>query len=368
MSNSVDRVIDDAIARKTIVGAETLVAKAGKIIYRRAAGHMNREAGIAMPENAIYLLASVTKPIIASTALAMADKGLLRLDDRVDTYLPYFQPRLDDGTVAPITLRHLLTHTAGLAYSYPDDPAITMGMQATDLDHEGNLTLIAKQKLLFAPGTGWSYSFAIDVLGAVLAKIEGGTLGDAAARHVTGPLGMSDTGFFIADHARFAAPYADGVPEPVPMCDDYVLVDADGDESRFTPARIFNPKAFQSGGAGMAGTADDLLKLFEALRLGGMGIISAAMVDQATQNQIGTLKRDDAGMRFGYLGAVVADPVAAETPESVGTYNWGGVYGHSWLVDPANELVMLSMSNTAVEGCNGVYPRNVRNAVYAEFA
>lgn len=368
MSISVDRVIDDAIARKTIVGAETVVLKGGKIVYRRAAGHMDREAGIAMPENAIYLLASVTKPIVASTALAMADKGLLRLEDRVDSYLPYFQPRLDNGSIAGITLRHLLTHTSGLGYSYPDDPAITMGLQDTDLDHEGNLTLIAQQKLLFAPGTGWNYSFAIDVLGAVLAKIDGGTLGDAVARHVTGPLVMTETGFFVADRGRLASPYADGVPEPVPMGDNYVLVDADGDESLFSPARIFNPKAFQSGGAGMAGTADDLLKLFEALRLGGQGIISASTLAQATQNQIGTLDRGEPGMRFGYLGAVVADPTAADTPESVGSYNWGGVYGHSWLVDPANELVMLSMSNTAVEGCIGVYPRHVRNAVYAEFA
>ena len=368
MSNSVDRVIDDAIARKTIVGAETVVLKGGEIVYRRVAGHLDREAGVAMPENAIYLLASVTKPVVACTALAMADKGLLRLADRVDSYLPYFQPRLEDGSIAAITLHHLLTHTAGLGYSYPDDPEITMGLQDTDLDHEGNLSRIARQKLLFTPGTGWNYSCAIDVLGAVLAAIDGGTLGDAVHKHVTGPLDMTETGFFVADRKRLASPYADGVPEPVPMGDNYVLVDADGDRSLFSPVRIFNPKAFQSGGAGMAGTAGDLLKFFEAMRLGGQGIVSAETIAQATQNQIGALVRGDAGMRFGYLGAVVDDPAAAKTPESAGTYNWGGVYGHSWLVDPANELVMLSMTNTAVEGCNGVYPRNVRNAVYAEFA
>lgn len=367
MSHSVDRVIDDAIAQKSIVGAEILVAKAGEVIYRRAAGHFDREAGIAMPENAIYRLASVTKPIVATTALAMMDKGLLKLSDRVDSYLPYFQPRLGDGSIAEITLHHLLTHTAGLAYGYPDDPAITTGLGNTDLDHEANLTRVAAQKLLFTPGTAWSYSFAIDVLGAVLAKVHGGMLEDAVRTYVTGPLGMSETGFFVADRARLAPAYADDTLEPVPMEDTHVVIGESGDGVLFSPIRIFNEKAFQSGGAGMAGTPSDLLKLFEALRLGGQGILRPETVALATRNQIGDLPRDAKGQRFGYLSAIVDDPVAAETPSAIGTYNWGGVYGHSWLVDPSNELVMLSISNTALEGCTGKFPTNVRNAVYADF-
>jgi CubicO group peptidase (beta-lactamase class C family) len=85
MQQSVDRVIDDAISNKSIVGAEIIASKGGEIVYRRASGYFDREAGIAMPENAIYRLASVTKPIVATTALAMADKGLLDLDGLTDT-------------------------------------------------------------------------------------------------------------------------------------------------------------------------------------------------------------------------------------------------------------------------------------------
>ncbi|WP_332692990.1 serine hydrolase domain-containing protein [Devosia sp.] len=367
MSNSVDRVIDDAISNKSIVGAEIIASRGGEIVYRRAAGHFDREAGIEMPQDAIYRLASVTKPIVATTALAMADQGLLKLSDRVDRYLPYFQPRLPDGSLAGITLSHLLNHTAGLSYGYPDDTTITTGMQDTNLGHEENLTRIARQPLLFAPGTGWNYSVAIDVLGAALAAIHGGTLGEAAETHVTGPLGMRDTGFGVSNPARLAPAYADGSPEPVRMADHQTIVNEHGETTIFSPVRVWNPKAFQSGGAGMVGTAVDILTLLEALRTGGGGVVSADTVAAAMRNQVGSLPREDAGLRFGYLGAVVDDPAAANTPEAPGTVNWGGVYGHSWLVDPTNELVMVSMSNTAQEGCLGMFPRNVRNAIYADF-
>lgn len=366
MSAAVDRVIDDAIANQKIVGAEVLVARDGEIAYRRAAGQFDREVGIAMPENAIYRLASVTKPIVATTALAMIDKGLLGLNDSVADHLPYFRPKLADGGSADITIRHLLTHTAGLGYSYPDDPAITSGLVDTDLTLEENFSRVAQQPLLFAPGTGWNYSVAIDVLGAVLAKVHGGSVGDAVKIHVTGPLGMSETGFFVADKARLAPVYADGKPMPTRMVDGEIVTNEDGGETKFSPSRIFNDKAFQSGGAGMAGTASDIWKLLQALLDGGAGVIKPETLAEAVRNQVGDLPREAAGMRFGYLGAVVADPAAAGTPQSIGSYEWGGIYGHSWLVDPTHKLIMVSMTNTAVEGCTGRFPRDVRDAIYAD--
>jgi CubicO group peptidase (beta-lactamase class C family) len=366
LANGVDAVIDTAIAEQKIVGAEVIVARHGEIVYRRAAGHFDREAGVAMPQNAIYRLASVTKPIVAATALAMADKGLLRLDDTVANYLPYFTPGLADGTVPDITIHQLLTHTSGLSYDYGADPRINTGLGQTDLGFEANFTLVAKQPLLFAPGTGWNYSVAIDVLGAVLAKVHGGALEDAVRLHVTGPLGMDETGFFVADFKRLAKPYADGPSGAVPM-DDPHAVPAEEGEVVFAPSRIFNAEAFQSGGAGMAGTPEDLLVFFETLQNGGAPILQTPTVAAGFSNRIGALHRDDAGLRFGYFGAVVDDAAAAETPESRGSVNWGGVYGHSWLVDQANGVTMLSMSNTALEGCLGPFPKQVRNAAYAAF-
>lgn len=361
-----DAAIDSAISRKKIVGAVLLVAKRGEVVYRRAAGHFDREANRPMTENAIFRLASVTKPLVAATALAQVERGLLGLDNAVADYLPYFRPRLADGTEATIRIRHLLTHTAGLSYGYPDDPLINTGMTDTDFGFEENFTRLAAQPLLFAPGTRWEYSIAIDVLGAIVAGVHGGSLNDALARYVTGPLEMKDTGFAVSDTARLAPPYADAKPEPLRMPDPHTVTNDKGDSTRFSPGRIFNRRAFQSGGAGAAGTADDLLKFFEAIRTGGNPILRNETVAQAVQNQIGDAPRgpEDAGRRFGWLGSVLVDPAAADTPQGAGTIDWGGIYGHSWFIDPVAGYTMVSLTNTAMEGCTGKYPDELIDAIY----
>lgn len=366
MTNRIDAAMDAAIENQTIVGAELVVARYGDIVYRRTTGWFDREAGVPMIDNAIYRLASVTKPIVAATALAMADKGLIGFNDPVAQYIPWFQPKLGDGSVAHITIHHLLTHTAGLAYSYPHDPEISTGLMSTSRSLEENFSRVAQHPLEYEPGTGWLYSVAIDVLGAVISAVHGGTLQDAVATYITGPLGMKDTGFFVADEKRLAKPYADGTP-PSPMTDPQVVINDRGLPLTFSPSRVFNREGgFQSGGSGMAGTPGDILRFLEALRNGGGGAISHETVALAFSNRIGDVPREDAGMRFGYIGAVAEDPVAAKSPVGKGAVNWGGVYGHQWLVDPANGITMVSMTNTALEGCTGRYPYLVRDAVYTE--
>ena len=368
MDNRIDATLDAAIAGGRIVGAEVIVARHGEVVYQRAAGHFDRAAGIPMPQNAIYRLASVTKPLVAATALAMVEKDLLRLEDPVADHVPYFRPRLSDGTAPLMTVHHLLTHTAGLTYDYRYDRRINMGLGPTHgqtLDE--NIALIGEQPLSFEPGTAWQYSVATDVLGALLARVHGGTLGEAVAAHVTGPLGMTETGYFVADVRRLAKPYVDGDPNAAPMEAPHTLDNHLGGPTTFSPSRIFDARSFHSGGAGMAGTPADIFRFLETLRQGGDPILSKETVSLAFSNRIGDLPREDAGQRFGYFGAVVADPGAAQTPAAAGTVNWGGVYGHSWLVDPVNGITMLSMSNTAFEGCLGAFPREVRNAAYVEY-
>lgn len=360
-----NRTIDAALERKAIVGTVLLVAEEGEITFSRAAGFADREAGRAMEKDAIFRLASLTKPIVASAALAMIDKDLLSLEDEVSTYVPQFTPRIADGTPARVTIRHLLTHTAGLTYDYPREVATT-GLADTEMSLEDTVAGYATVALAFEPGTEWRYSVAIDVLGAVVAAKEGTSLAEVVARYVTGPLGMVETRFDVTDRDRLATPYGDGKPEPVRMGEVHTVADPDGGSFTFSPGRIFNPKSFQSGGAGMAGTASDFMKLLEALRLGGGPLMSSEIVAQATQNQIGDLPRDpkDAGQRFGFIGAIIADPVAASSPHAAGTFAWGGVYGHTWFVDPVNKLSVVSLSNTAVEGCKGAYRNQIRDAVY----
>jgi CubicO group peptidase (beta-lactamase class C family) len=367
MQSRLDAVIDRAIGDiKTIVGTVVLVAKDGHQVYGRAAGFADREAQQPTREDTIFRFASVTKPMVAATALALVERRQLSLDDEVAEYLPYFKPKSPDGIYRPILIRHLLSHTSGLGYDYSADPVITTGGLNTDLDYEQNFSRVAKLPLSFAPGTGWQYSTATDVLGAVISAVTGGTLEAAVARYITGPLGMTDTAFHVTDPSRLAVPYGDARPEPERMGDPHVVVDAEGGSSKFSPSRIFNTRGFQSGGSGAAGTAPDFLKFLEAIRQGGGGVLQADTVAMALTNQIGSLPRrpKDEGQRFGFLGAIVADPVAAGSPVAPGTVRWGGVYGHEWFIDRHNGLSVVGFTNTALEGCNGQYTQDIRDAVY----
>lgn len=366
ISDRVQAVIDSALARQTIVGTVVLVSRHGEQVCARAAGFADRESQKPIVLNQIFRLASVTKPMVAATALAMIERGELSLDDSVSEHLPYFTPKTADGQAAPIAIRHLLTHTAGLGYDYDADPSICTGLEDTEFDFEANFSRVARLPLSFAPGTGWQYSVAIDVLGAVIAKVTGGTLEAAVTKFVTGPLGMVDTGFHVTDIDRLAVPYGDAKPEPLRMGDPHTVTEPDGSKTTFSPSRIFSQTAFQSGGAGAVGTAPDFMKFLEALRTGGGPILKPETVEMAVRNQIGDLPRreGDEGQRFGFLSAIVVDPKEANSPAAAGTFRWGGIYGHDWFVDPANGLSVAIFSNTAVEGCVGQYPKDIRDAVY----
>lgn len=359
----VDAAINAALGQR-IVGCVIVINKDGEEIYARAAGLADREANVPMQRDAIFRLASVTKPIVATAVLRLVDLGLLGLNDRVTRYLPWFTPANPDGSPADIRIRHLLSHTSGLGYENLPDNA-SGGLAGTINSLGETLRNIAKVPLAFAPGAGWTYGTSIDVLGGVLAAINGSDVEDALGRYVTGPLGMSDTRFHVAEPARLATPYGDGTP-PVRMTEPYVLVGADGNGTVFSPGRILNPAAPQNGGAGMAGTADDIMKMLEVYN-GKPGLLEPGTVAMALANQIGNLPRgdDDAGKRFSFLGAVLTDPNAAGNPCPAGTVDWGGAWGHNWVIDPVNRITITVCTNTTFEGCNGPFRDDILRAVYA---
>lgn len=370
MKARIDAVMDSAIRAGKIVGTVVIVTKGGETVYCRAAGYADREMRKPVETETIFRLASVTKPLVAATALALVDKGRLALGDLARDYLHYFQPRRPDGEIADITIRHLLTHTAGLSYgadreTTPPERMFDAGLADTDLDFEENFSRLSTFPLLAVPGTFWSYSIAIDVLGAIIARIEACSLDEAVRHHVTEPLGMSDTGFSVSDRERLATPYADANPAAVRMDDRHLIPDSAGNLMTFAPTRLFNPKAFQSGGAGMVGTAPDLITFLEAVRRGGAPILKAETAKAALLNQIGNIPRPgEPGQGFSFLGAVIQDSVLAETPMSIGSVTWGGVYGHSWFIDPVKGISAAIMSNTAVEGCLGAYPQDIVREIY----
>ncbi|AVA21021.1 MULTISPECIES: serine hydrolase domain-containing protein [unclassified Rhizobium] len=372
LAEGVDAAIDSALADERLVGTVVLIARDGELIYGRAAGLADRENEVVMRRDAIFRLASITKPIVAIAAMRLVEQGRIGLDDPITKWLPDFRPRLPDGGEAVIRIRHLLTHTSGLSYTFAEEQdgpyhraGVSDGLDIPGRSLADNLTRLASAPLLFPPGEAWHYSLAMDVLGGIIEKETGGALGDAVAELVMKPLGLSDTAFSVRDRSRLAAAYMNGASGLQRMRDETLVPILDG-MIRFAPDRIFNPGSYHSGGAGMAGTASDLLTILEAVRKGGAPLLAADTVKMMTTDQAGGhMQTLQAGFGFGYGWSVVTDPVAAQAPFSKGTIKWGGVYGHSWFVDPEKRITVVALTNTALEGMWGQFTIDLRDAVYA---
>ncbi|PDT17522.1 serine hydrolase [Rhizobium sp. J15] len=370
---AVDAVITNALDEKRLVGAVVLVARDGEIVHRRAGGLADREKGLAMREDTIFRLASITKPIVTIAAMRLVEEGRIGLDDAVTRWLPDFRPRLADGSDATIRIRHLLTHTSGLGYGFSEEdggPYISAGI-SDGLDEPGlplaeNLRRIASVPLRFAPGSDWQYSLAMDVLGGIVEAETGMPLGESVAELVTGPLGLTDTAFSVRDRSRLAAAYMNASPEPALMGENAVVMSLMG-PIRFAPNRIFDPASYHSGGAGMAGTAADVLTILETIRKGGAPLLSSETVRMMTTDQAGGHRqRHEPGSGFGFGWSVLTDPLEAGVPFPAGTLKWGGVYGHSWFIDPVNGLTVVALTNTTLEGMWGKFTVDLREAIYAE--
>ncbi len=372
LEQKIDAVVDQAIADDRIVGTVVLVAQDGKLVYERAAGLADRESRKPMQLDTLFRFSSVTKPIVTVAALALVDRKKLSLDDPVTKWLPDFEPKLADGRTPTITVRQLLTHTAGLGYKFlekADGPyheaQISDGFDDVKIGLAEEMRRLADVPLVNAPGSEWRYSLSMDVLGAVIERAAGQPLDVALADLVTKPLGMTSTTFWVdRTHAdRLATPYfntpsgAARMADPQAVPDNMVVL-------VFSPSRAFDSKVFPSGGAGMIGSAPDVLRLLEAIRKGGAQVLEKSTADAMFRDHAAGLRGQEPGAGFGFGGALIVDPAAAKTPQSVGTMYWGGVYGHSWFVDPARKITVVALTNTSLEGMWGKFTFALRDAVY----
>ncbi|QPF74641.1 beta-lactamase family protein [Roseateles sp. DAIF2] len=369
-------VVRQALDQRRLVGAVVLVARDGELIHQQAAGFADREDARPMALDSIFRLASVSKPIVSAAALVLVAQGRLELDHDIGRWLPEFRPRLADGSPARISARQLLSHRAGLGYRFfeadADGPYARAGVSdgmddASGIDLAGNLRRIASVPLLYAPGGAWGYSLATDVLGALVERVQGAPLAEAVRQLVTGPLGMADTGFLVRDARRLATAYVSDSPQPHRLAEGETVSPFEGAVGiAYSPARILDTGAFASGGAGMAGTAGDFLRLLETLRRGGGGLLPRELVEEMGRDQTGGLELPNApGFGFGLGFSVLRDPRAAASPESIGTWRWGGAYGHAWFVDRARGLSVVALTNTLYEGMSGRFVTELRDAVYA---
>lgn len=368
-------VVQQALNEQRLVGAVVLIARDGELIHRQAYGLADRASARPMALDTVFRLASVSKPVVSTAAMVLVAQGKLELDAGIEHWLPEFQPRLADGRTPRISARQLLSHTAGLGYRFfeadADGPyaraGVSDGMDASGISLQENLRRIAKVPLLYQPGSAWGYSLATDVLGALIERIHGTPLQQAVDQLVTGPLGMTDTGFVASDSQRVASAYVSDAPQPHLLSEGEIVSPFDGAIGiSYSPARIFDAQAFPSAGAGMAGTADDLLRLLETLRVGGDDLLPAELIAEMGRDQTNGLELPSApGFGFGLGFSVLRDPALAATPESPGTWRWGGAYGHSWFVDRAQGLSVVAFTNTLYEGMSGRFVTDLRDAVYA---
>lgn len=374
VSHRIQAAVQQALDDQRLVGAVVLVARDGELVHQQAAGLADRESARPMAPDAVFRLASVSKPIVSTAALALVAQGRLDLDAGIERWLPEFQPRLADGSVARVTARQLLSHTAGLGYRFFEADAdgtysragVSDGMDAAGISLGENLRRLASVPLLYAPGTAWGYSLATDVLGALIERIHGTALGEAVRHLVTGPLGMADTGFVAPDAQRVATAYVNDTPQPHRLAEGEVVPAFESTVGiAYSPARIFDAQAFASGGAGMAGTAGDFLRLLEVLRQGGGALLPHELVEEMGRDQTHGLELPNApGCGFGLGFSVLRDARLAASPESVGTWRWGGAYGHAWFVDRALGLSAVAFTNTLYEGMSGRFVTDLRDAVY----
>jgi CubicO group peptidase (beta-lactamase class C family) len=373
LKQKADAVIDRAIAQNHIVGAVVLVARDGKTVYERAAGLADKESRTPMQVDTLFRLSSVSKPIVTVTALALVDRKKLSLDDPVTKYLPKFKPKLVNGTTPTITVRQLASHTSGLGYKFMEPPGgpyhqaqVSDGLEDMKIDLAEEVRRLASVPLLNAPGSEWRYSLSIDVLGAVIERAANKPLGQAVTDLVAKPLGMKDTSFVIdrASAGRLATPYFNAPSGLARMAEPQSVAFPFG-TLVFSPARAFESKAFPSGGAGMIGSAPDLLKLLEAIRKGGAPILSRSTAGEVFRNHAEGKPGLEPGMGFGFGGGLMLDPAALNTPMSAGTLFWGGVYGHSWFVDPASKVSVVVFTNTGPGERSDEFHNRIRDAVYA---
>jgi CubicO group peptidase (beta-lactamase class C family) len=361
-----DAYLDGFVASGRHKGSQLVITRGGRIAHVSARGHRDAEAGLPVEPDTIWRIYSMTKPITSVAAMILFEEGRLSLHDPVSKYIPSFgelNVYRHGMAAAPVTARaaetmrvaHLMTHTSGLTYGFQQANAVDEAYRAAgffldpppDHDLTSACDAWAGLPLLFEPGAEWNYSVSTDVLGRVIEVASGQGLDEFFAERIFAPLGMTDTGFSVADadRPRMSALYvhdpASATAVPFPGVD---------------PISAERP-ALLAGGHGCASTAADYHRFTQMLlhrgERDGVRLLSPRTVDLMTANHLpgnATLTEFgrplldlviNAGYGFGLGLSPLVDPIAAKTLSPVGEYRWEGAAGTAFWVDPSAELTVL---------------------------
>ena len=327
-----------------IPGAYLLIGRKGQVAFQQGFGVQGPGQTTPMSDETIFRIFSMTKPVVAVTAMTLVEEGKLNLDAPVSDYLPAFKDIKvwqKDGDPVPATnpmlIRHLTSHTSGIIYSFiqPQLPIskawLAGGEQRQDLSaKDWSEQVVAKLPMAAEPGAAWNYSQGLDVLGGVIEKITGQTLEQAIRERVTGPLGMTDTGFI---QPKDKAPRFAQSQKQDALYYDYTM-----------------DRVLFAGGGGLSSTAEDYLRFVHMLANDGeyRGVrilkpetVDLMMIDQTTAEVRGKgLFFPGAGMGFGLGVSLVIDDTKTKTTGN-GTFSWNGIAGTEWWYDPKNDVFMV---------------------------
>src|SRR5215213_6678403 len=388
-----DETLQGLVEGRSTPGIAVLILQNGRPVYSRSVGVREVGSAALIGENDMFRLASMTKAVTSVAAMILVEQGKIGLDDPVSRFLPEFaKPRVRgaDGIESPAsrppTIRELLTHTAGLSYNFINngrlvdayrEARVTDGLDQPEVTTAEAMRRLASAPLGYQPGTSWEYSLATDVLGAVIEKITGGTLGAFVYERIAKPLRIESWVFNAPESMRQRfVPVTRPAEVTGALGTGYVPVTtteavpypATKGTATLDPNRVFSQTAYNSGGAGMSGTLGDYARFAQMLlnegELDGARVLRAETVRQMTQNAAGnmpTLRGPGWGFSLGF--GVVTDPAAAKTRLPAGSYGWGGIYGTQFWVDPTNRVVGVVVTQTAIIG-SGAISNPVREVAY----
>ncbi len=344
-----DAAMQRYIDADMVAGMVTLVARKGEIVHLKAQGHRYIEGNDAMPTDAIFVIMSMTKPIVSTALMMLFEEGYFLLDDPISKYMPKFTDKevlveVDGGVQRvpadrPITFRHVLSHTAGVDPSREllseDEQALPR--RAATLEE----TLVARAPLplAFHPGDQWRYGSSTDYVALLVERISGQRLDQFLQERIFDPLGMVDTHYNVPASKvdRVAAVYSPSGP-------------GNTIELRSQPSTREQPTKYFGGVAGLSSTAADYFRFSQMIlnggELNGVRLLSPTTVNLMITNHTGDLpiyiKGADA-YGFGLGFTMLTDPDKSRQAVTPGTFGWGGAYGTVFWIDPTEELVTILM-------------------------
>jgi CubicO group peptidase (beta-lactamase class C family) len=363
----IDRHLGRYVDEGRIPMAQFVLARQGQVVHQTVLGQQDPERGVALAEDTVFRIYSMTKPITSVALMMLVEEGLIALDDPVAKHIPAWKdvgvfsagvgPYLTTPPARPMQVVDLLRHTSGLTYGFQNRTNVDAAYRKARIelmhggrDLAGMVAELARIPLEFSPGDAWNYSVSTDVVGHLVEIVSGQSLDRFFAERIFGPLKMTDTGFSVREDQRdrFAACY-EHVPGARPKLQD---------DPRTSP--YLGAPGLLSGGGGLVSTAADYLRFANMLvnggELDGARILAPKTLRLMASNHLPGgqdltqvsrslfSESTNAGVGFGLGFAVVFDPPRTLIPCSPGEFYWGGMASTAFWVDPVEEVTAVFMT------------------------